>query len=292
MMNSVLCASSCGYFKIALYERYCESSNNRDCKGKGEENSVQFEYWQKNYSNFPIKYDQFGKLKDKIWKNMISMRKSFPQNKDAVIKIFSSSKWLKMSQDEKRHHTKFQCRGCLENEELKKGMSMFIVTKNLKKDALNHSINFIDASKMQHISSDTFRSENSSTQEEELVKNISELVPPKILKKYNTMVVKKTVKKICKTSNEKLVIKQYGSGISLRKNNTVRLISQFESKEDAMERTLKAAEKIASGQVKAPNPIGGDISRFNWNKADCLAEVKALPDGAKINFSELARNIL
>lgn len=54
------------------------------------------------------------------------------------------------------------------------------------------------------------------------------------------------------------------------------MVSCFEPKSDAIKRTVKTIQKIASGEMKTPNPIS-NIDRYQWDEEACLAKVQMVP---------------
>ena len=286
-MSSILSSTSCGFFKLGIYEISMQFSNGRCVKDRNKDYTDMYQTHQNQYPNFSLEYDQFKKVQKKMVDQMKELNKTHSANKVEVCNLFASSEWLKLTAEEKQDHKKYHCNGCLEKERLKIGLSMFLVSKFFKKDAENVGITFIDLNKNTsygntsngNTSNGNSSNGNTSTPEEEVMQNVSNLVPQNVLKRYNHIVIKKTVQTIRKKQNTNLSTKEYGSGISSNKTNTVRMISCFESKDEAMKRTVEAKKKIAAGKKKAPNPIG-NIHNYEWDKENCLAEVQLLPDGA------------
>ena len=107
-------------------------------------------------------------------------------------------------------------------------------------------------------------------------------------KHHELMQSAKTFKKCIEDhKKETAVIRTYGTELSLRKRNMIRITEYFETSESCYERTMKEKEKILSGTKKNKVHIPTNIRP--WNQERCIDIVKSYPANHKINFTDLGR---
>ena len=255
---SLLSPTTCGFIKVFLYELESSEKTLLSTKDKGKVNMEALNLWNQHFviEQFPIQKNRLVCYLQKIKGQMKNLRKRYASNVKELMKIFALKEWLQLTEDERSHHSLFKCKGCINNNKLKDAMGLFFITPNFKKEAAEHSIIF------KHFAETNENVEQETTMIPEVVARVSEIVPPNLLKKYNKHVVKKTVESIKEATNEKITVQEMGSGISKNKFNEIRLIQPFESKENALKRSIETSNKIAAGLKRAPNPVG-NTDHFN-----------------------------
>ena len=80
----------------------------------------------------------------------------------------------------------------------------------------------------------------------------------------------------------------FGTTLSLSKRQTLRLNQSSESYEQAKSRVEVTQRKIQNGSKRKKDHVG-DISKFNFDKENCIHEVNSYNENDEINFSALAR---
>ena len=83
-----------------------------------------------------------------------------------------------------------------------------------------------------------------------------------------------------------MIFRTFGNNNSLNQRQQLRLQESFETLAECKRRSLKELEELEEGK-KRPHNHTGNINK--WDLSQCLREVAALPDGAYLNFSQLAR---
>lgn len=87
---------------------------------------------------------------------------------------------------------------------------------------------------------------------------------------------------------ETSVERVFGTGISLRKRQELRLSQSFEDFATTQNRLENEKKLIATGSKRKLDHIG-NLVNYVWDEEDCLKEIKKLPNGSRINFTDLAR---
>lgn len=80
----------------------------------------------------------------------------------------------------------------------------------------------------------------------------------------------------------------FGTSLSLRARQKLRLAQSFETFAQAKVRSKEEREKIRL-KLKRPHDHTGSLEKYVWKSGECLAEVNCYADQHKINFTELAR---
>ena len=95
--------------------------------------------------------------------------------------------------------------------------------------------------------------------------------------------------KTCKENHKKetAVIRTYGTELSLRKRNMIRMAEYFETSESCITRTMKEKKKYYL--VKKVNKVHIPTHIPPWNQEKCIEIVQLYPENHKINFTDLLR---
>ena len=131
---SIIDPLACGFAKIFCYNTF---TNKSTLKKDPSENLSCYKSWlvHHQYDRFlstfilssqSVTYDQFKDNFKNIVANIQTLGKKHPLKKRHVMDMFSLGNWLDLK-DRQLKHTKFDCKGCLENEKWKDALAILPV---------------------------------------------------------------------------------------------------------------------------------------------------------------------
>ena len=208
---------------------------------------------------------------------MQDLTKNRSDDRNNILKVFSAKKWKELLPEEKCKHKLFDCDGCLNDVQLKEALGLFFITTKFKKVAEENGIIINKA-----------KENKKKIKRSDVRELVRERIPQSMLKTYDELISSETVKDINKKYKSTSVIRYFGGDVSLRCLNRHKMVQQFESKGDAVIRTLQDKKAVEEGRKRPRNPIG-NINKYKWQSDECLEFVESLEDGSFMNYSELAR---
>lgn len=115
---SLLNPTVCGFAKVAIYESLMERSSSRGNKSKTREVFQGcFEMFNKLFPDFEKNsYEVFRKKATKVKEQIFTLGKKNCDEKESLLRVFSSSNWKELTEAQKKHHSLFICKGCLSQD--------------------------------------------------------------------------------------------------------------------------------------------------------------------------------
>ena len=80
-----------------------------------------------------LDYQTYSRNVLKVKEKVLTLGKSSAVSKEVVLGQFSTSKWLSLTDGKKGKHSIYNCKGCLNDDDLRSGLCLFPISKNDKK---------------------------------------------------------------------------------------------------------------------------------------------------------------
>ena len=218
---SILCPTTCGFAKVAVYELFKEkliaNAGENSKIHKSREIQHRFDRWHQHFvgynGNFNVRYDAFVKYGAKISSAMKNLNKRRSMDRELVLKIFSMEKWRELSPVNKGQHELFECKGCLDDPSFKSALSSFMISNHIMFDKVakeNGIATTKTSKKIDEEINDNGGDKKRVRSADSVIKIVQDRVPASTLKMYDRAMAKKVVNEINEINKNTVVTRTFG----------------------------------------------------------------------------------
>lgn len=315
MAGTLLCPLTCGFVKVAAYNAYLSVKDlrKRENEGSLKYNARKLQLRYDNYNeffgqdrkeSFEYPFQSFNKKLPEFIEVLKKWKGRKKKEKETFLKCFSSENWKKLSIAKKREHQLKSCKGC--HQEYSETQALFpIRSPRLKTFAQQNPFYMADdvakkikpaqgikPRKLQEATLKVYNAINNSfekafgTDFAQAQTKVNAIGVQKCLSKQEK---KKELRNIYRTSKSTIENQWEKTDVdcllqtrnSYARRQKERLLSSFESKEEATKRTTKRKtnEKAGARKKKRHSP---DPNKIPFDKETLLMEVNNMKDGEQV----------
>ena len=278
---------TCGFVKIAAYELSLQSQSSNE----------QIEYFRTEF-NCVIKREIIARYFPKMVDQIKQIGKRKPLIKKDILKVFSIASWRSLAESEQSMHSVHNCDHCIQKYQTLISAFPVKAKKHMNRKVPDVSNAQTQESQLRAKTVEIYNKVNLELQASfpgiefsHAQTSVPELKLQRKATKYDLQKEKDKLANAFKKSVEKqrketVVVRSYGTEMSLAKRNTIRMLESFEPRDECVKRSMIDREMVATGQKHKKDHVGHNIS---WDRERCINIVNSYPDGYKINFAALAR---
>ncbi|CAH1250805.1 LGMN [Branchiostoma lanceolatum] len=266
---------TCGFGRVGVRDSKVLGRSEED-RQANKLSHVNLEHRYKVFQNIfevgnqtALSFQDFSDSVTHVGKVLNNWTRNRRDEKVKFLEHFSLTNWKKLSKAAKAKHSLVgPCKACL----LEHSTNWHLYNKQIK---CTRTRNALCAER-------TFAEAEAEAHQEEITKNNKRAEKRKIAQD-----VKRRIEEVQKVKNKDVAV-TYGSTDSLNARRIRRLAEEFETREEAEERTQKRKLLEEQGRRKPKKRLGNFEAWAEFDKERLKQEVESYEDGAKINWTQLA----